>query len=213
MKKLILPLLIIILVGLLLYKYGCEGLFTLGAVKKVRPKGVTEIKKETDESVKRYRAQLEGAEKVGSNYEKLGREYVKKGDWTPAIEALTQAIEYGNTGARVHYFLGAAYANRANETAGKDDIEKAEHHYKMAVEKNPKIYDASYGLGILTFYLKKDRDKGIEIMKEISFKEPSYYQARFALGRFYYESGEAARALSVYQDHYSDLQKKPDSRL
>jgi tetratricopeptide (TPR) repeat protein len=213
MRKLLLFLLIIAALALVVFKYGgIRELLTLGAVKKVRSADIEEIKKETDDSAKRYRSQLESAEKVSLNYERLGRKYAEQGNWTPAIESFTKALEYGGgSSAEIHYLLGAAYANRAKETDSKDDIAMAESQYGKAVSGNPELSSARYGLGLLVFYLKKERPRGIDIMRELIIRKPDFLDARFALGRFYYENGEPSRALSVYEDLYSALQKRGDS--
>ncbi|MCL1910970.1 MAG: tetratricopeptide repeat protein [Leptospirales bacterium] len=211
MKKILLGLIVIsvfVFVGL---KFGCGDILIPGAVKKVRTSDIEEMQKEADESAKRYRSQLESAEKVKTNYEKLGRRYAENGNWTPAIECFTIAIGYGSVSADVHYRLAGVYANRAKETGSKDDINMAESHYGKAISRNPEFISAQYGLGLLVFYLKKDQAKGIEIMKELGVRKPDFFEGRFALGRFYYENGEAARALSVYENLYSALQDKKDS--
>ena len=211
MKKILLILLIISIFVFLGLKFGRELLIP-GAVKKVRAPDIEEMQKEADESAKRYRSQLESAEKVRTNYEKLGRKYADRGSWTPAIECFTIAIGYGSVSADIHHILGASYANRAKETGSKDDINMAESHYSKAISRNPEFLSAQYGLGLLVFYLKNDRHRGIEIMKELSARKPDFFEGRFALGRFYYENGEAARALPVYEALYSALQGKKDSK-
>ena len=211
MKKIILPLMIMLTIGALGYKYGFDTLFTPGAVKKVRASTVEELQESIDDAEKEYEDQLASAERVGNAYERLGKEYLKRKEWTPGINALTKAVGYGSNGARTHYFLGLAYANRAKELESRKDIKKAKHHYGRALEENSQLTDAEYGLALVTFYLEKNRKKGITQMKKIVRRDPEYYQARFALGRFLYEDREPARALSVYESLYSDLQKKEES--
>jgi len=190
-----------------------KNLFIPGAVKKVRSSDLEKMQKEADESAKRYRAQLESAEKVRTNYEKLGRRYADNGNWTPAIDCLTKALGYGSVSADTHYVLGASYANRAKETGNKNDMDMAESHYTKSMTKNPELVSAQYGLGLLVFYLKKDYPRGIQIMKELTVRKPDFFEGRFALGRLYYENGEVARALSVYEDLYSALQSRKDSNV
>jgi len=211
MKKILFFVLFISFIGLLGYKFGFETLFTPGAVKRVRKESLQDIEKSAVEAESRYRKQLESSEKTGNAFEKLGKRYTEHKDWTPAIDSFKKAIEYGSSGARVHFFLGAAYANRGKELAEQSDIKKSEHHYRRAIEINPKLTDAEYGLGILTFYMKKNKGKGISIMKSIAAREPNYYQARFALARFYYENRNPSKSLSVYEDLYSDLNSRPES--
>lgn len=213
MKKILLILLVASILMFLGLKFGFKELLIPGAVKKVQAPDIEEMQKEADDSAKRYRSQLESAEKVKTNYEKLGRKYADRGSWTPAIECFTIALGYGSVSADIHYRLGASYANRAKETGSKDDIKMAESHYSKAISRNPEFVSAQYGLGLLVFYLKKDQAKGIEIMKELTARKPDFFDGRFALGRFYYENGEPARALSVYESLYAALQNKKDSNI
>ena len=208
MKKFIIPILFISLIVLGIVKYGAKGLFTPGAVQKVREKSIEELKLDAEENERLFEDELKRADRAGNEYEKLGIKYVRNRNWTPAIESLRKAIEMGASGARTHYFLGLAFANRSRELGGKDDLDSALRHYRRSIEINDKIPDSKYGLALALFYLKDDRKQGIRIMKKLTDLEPEYYRARFALGRFYYEENEAARALSVFKDLHDDLSKK-----
>lgn len=210
-KKILVLILLITLCVLIGVKFGCRDLWIPGVMKHLDSNSIDKIEQDINDSKKRYQKQLDSAEKVGSNYEKLGIKYTEQGNWTPAIEAFTKALEYGNAGPEIHFLIGATYANRAKETNSKSDVDLSEKHYKTALAKNPNMHRASYGLGLLYFYLKNDRQKGIEVMRELSVKKNDFYDARFALARFYYESGEPNRALSVYEELYSSLQKRVDS--
>lgn len=210
-KKTIILILLIVLCVVLGLKFGCRDLWIPGVMKKLGTGSVSSIKQDIDDSEKRYRKQLESAEKVGSNYERLGKKYTEQQNWTPALEAFNKALEYGNAGPEIHFLIGATYANRAKETGSKSDIESSERHYKLALSKNPNFHRANYGLGLLSFYIKNDKQKGIEIMRELVSKKNDFYDARFALGRFYYENSEPNKALSVYEELYSDLQKRAKS--
>jgi len=211
MKKLILPLIIILSIGLTGYFFGFDTLFLPGAVKKVRQGRVEVLQKEADDAERRFKDHLESSEKAGNAYEKLGKKLLKRKDWTPAIKALSKAIGYGSGGARTHYMLGQAYANRAQELSSKKDTGMALFHYNRALEKNKNLIDAEYGIAILYFYLKKDPQEAIKRLEILVRKEPDFFQGRFALGNFRYSVGNPARALAIYESLYSDLEKKPDS--
>ena len=214
MKKLLFVLLLISAFLVTGYFYGFKNLFTPTVVKKVKGTKIEKLKKEAVLAEKEFMENIASstkAERAGYSYEKLGESYLKNKDWTPAVESLEKAIEYGRSGARVHYSLGVAYANRARDLDDKEDIKKAESHYKRAVEKNPAMIDASYGLAILTYYLKKDREAAIGMAKSIVAADPTYYNGRFALARMYYENGDPAASLSVYEDLYDALSKEEDS--
>ncbi len=210
MKKYLIPVILVLGLGLAILKYG-KNLLIPGAVQKVRQSSVEILKKNAEDAENLYKKQLDSADKAGRAYLKLGRKYIENKNWTPGINSLKKAVEYGSSGARVHYLLGVAYANRGNELSDEKDITLAENHYRRAIAINDKMLDARYGLSILYFYVKKDYEKAIELAKEIINRDKNYYRARFALARFYYEKEEPAKSLSVYEDLYSDLSSKQDS--
>jgi len=209
--KIIIPVILVSMIGIYIYNYGIAELFTLGAVKQVRVQGIEEIEREVKINEKKFWDKMESMEKVGESYKKLGIKYAEMKSWTPAIDTLTKAIEHGQSGAYVHYWLAIAYANRGNELKNKNDIDKAEASYKRALERIPSLTNAEYGLALLYFYLKEDREKGVQMMNDLVRKKPDYYDAHFALGRFLYETGDKRKSLSVYQNLYSLLDSKKES--
>ncbi len=209
--KLIIPFILVSMIGIYIYNYGIAELFTLGAVKQVRVQGIDEIEREVEINEKKFWDKMQSMEQVGLSYKKLGIKYAEMKSWTPAIDTLTKAIEHGQSGAYVHYWLAIAYANRGNELKNKNDIDKAEASYKRALEKIPSLTNAEYGLALLYFYLKDDRPKAVQMMTGLIRKKPDYYDAHFALGRFYYETGDKQKSLSVYQNLYSLLDSKKES--
>ena len=209
--KLIIPAVLVAIIGIYIYNYGISELFTLGAVKQVRVQGIEALEREVEINEKKFWDKMQSMEQVGESYKKLGIKYAEMKSWTPAIDTLTKAIEHGQSGAYVHYWLGIAYANRGNELKNKSDIDKAEASYKRALERIPSLTNAEYGLALLYFYPKDDRAKGIQMMNDIVRKKPDYYDAHFALGRFYYETGDKRKSLSVYQNLYSLLDARRES--
>ncbi|MFA5520047.1 MAG: hypothetical protein WDA74_12395 [Spirochaetota bacterium] len=209
--KIIIPAILVFIIGIYIYNHGVRDLFTLGAVKRVRVQGVEALEREVEINEKKFWDKMQSMEQVGESYKKLGIKYAEMKSWTPAIDTLTKAIEHGQSGAYVHYWLGIAYANRGNELKNKSDIDKAEASYKRALEKIPTLTHAEYGLALLYFYLKEDRGKGLQMMNDIVRKKPDYFDAHFALGRFYYENDEKNKSLSVYQNLYSLLESKKES--
>lgn len=209
--KIIFPVILVSLIGIYIFKYGIGELFTPGAVKQVRGNSIEELEREVEINEKKYWNQMESMEKAGDSYKKLGIKYAEMKSWTPAIETLTKAIEHGQSGAYVHYWLAIAYANRGNELKNKKDIDMAEASYKRAISRMPSLTHARYGLAILSFYEKNDRENGLKLMNEIVRDKPDYFDAHFALGRFYYEIDDKNRSLSVFQNLYSLLDSKKES--
>lgn len=214
MKKL---LFLVLLIGIFLvsgYFYGFKNLFIPSVIKKVKGPRIEALKKEAllaEDEFKKNLSSADRAEKAGYSYEKLGESYLQNKDWTPAIESLEKAVEYGRSGARVHHALGVAYANRGKDLGNDEDINKAEVHYKRAIEKNPRMMDSVYGLAVLNFYVKNDRETAISLLKSIRVADPKYYDASFALAKMYYENGDPAASLAAYEELYAVLSKEKES--
>lgn len=191
--------------------FSCKDLFTPKSVRVVRGDDIERLKKKAEEYDKRVDDRIESAEKAGTIYQKLGEKYLERQLWDLSIESLEKAIGYGRNTPVVHYSIGVAYANKAQELNSSSFASKAEFHYKRALEIQPDYQQASYGLGILYFYIIKDRKRGLEEMETVVRKDRNYYLARFALARFHYELNNPAKSLSLYEDLYADLQGLPDS--
>ncbi len=191
--------------------FSCKDLFTLKPVRMVRGDDIERLKRKAEEYDKGVEEKIESAEKAGAVYQRLGEKYLERQMWDLSIESLEKAVGYGRNTPVVHYSIAVAYANKAQELHSRSFASKAEHHYKRALEIQPDYQQASYGLGILYFYIMGDKKKGLEEMKRVVQKDRNYYRARFALARFYYELNNPKRSLSLYEDLYADLQGLPDS--
>ena len=188
-----------------------SDLFTLKSVKTVRDENIEQLKKKASKYEKQLNEKLRSADSLSIVHQKLGEKYLDGKAWTSAIESFKKSIGYGRDTSFVHYSLAIAYANRGKGLASKADTEKAEHHYKRALEISPNNYDASYGLGILLFYSKQEREEGVRIMESLAQRKKVFYRARFALGRFYYELKKINKSLSIYENIHSDLERQTDS--
>ncbi|HPS57737.1 MAG TPA: tetratricopeptide repeat protein [Spirochaetota bacterium] len=151
--------------------------------------------------------------RLAEQYNLLGTIYLEKELYGPAIDALNNSMKYGNTSAPIYYSLGLAYANRSVATNSADDLDKAEACYRKAIEKRPGFQDSMYGLAVLLFYHRDKKEEAMNLVNEIVAKNPAFYEARFAQGRFLYETGNREQALSVYQSLASDLEKLPPSGI
>ena len=184
-----------------------KRIFVLKSVRVVTQSEIKRIEEELSELTAKSSTNPEAVNKIGVLYQNLGGKYNEKGAWDPAIDALQKALGYGRNTPLVHYQLAIAYANRGTQIENKDDIDKAQIHYEKALQMDPNFIEAKYGLAILLFYQKDNRSKALQLMEEITKQKPTFYRARFALGRFYYENKDLNKSLSVYQDLYTDLEK------
>lgn len=149
--------------------------------------------------------------RLAEQYALLGRTFLDKKLWDQSIECFLNAEKYGGNGAAVMYALGLGYANRGYERNSDADFAKAEEYYRKSLEKNPGYDDAMYGLGVLMYYHRNNKDEGLRLVTELSMKNSAYYAARFAVARFNYENGDLQKALQVYQQLQQDLDRLPDS--
>lgn len=152
--------------------------------------------------------------RLAEQYNLIGTFYLERHLWDLTIDAFTNSMKYGNKSADAFYSLGLAYANRGIEKNSKEDIDKAEFNYRKAIEIRSNLLDAKYALSILLFYHRPDgKVEAQSLINEILMKNNSYYQARFANGRFNYELGNKEKALTIYQELAADLEKLPPSGI
>lgn len=184
-----------------------KKIFVLKPVRVVTQSEIKRMEEELSDLTSKSTSNPEVVNKIGVLYQNLGGKYNERGAWDPAIDALQKALGYGRNNPLVHYQLAIAYANRGSQIGNKDDIDKAQIHYEKALQMDPNFTEAKYGLAIILFYEKENRTKAIQLIEEIAKQKPTFYRARFALGRFYYENKDLNKSLSVYQDLYTDLEK------
>jgi len=182
------------------------------------------FKVDTDKRIREIKEKIEDIEKddlkdtksitrLGEQYSNLGGIYLQKSLWDQAIEAYDKSIHYGRKTHGVLYSLGIAYGNRGRERDSGEDINKAEFYLKKAIEMKDNFYEAENALAILMFYHKEEKDAAISLSEEVVSRNPKYYIGRFTLARFYYENGAPEKALPVYEDLDSDLNKLPPSAI
>lgn len=149
--------------------------------------------------------------KLAIAYQQLGERYLAKKMWDLSIEAMKKAIGHGRSNIIVHHALGTSYAYKAQETGNSSFGGQAEYHYKKALEISPSYVDAAYGLALLQFYVQQKQEEGIRTLEELSAQRPAFYRGRFALARFYYETGDSRKSLAVYENLYSTLEEAHNS--
>ncbi len=192
------------------------NLFSCNMRKELKGKSDTQIHDISDKIARLEKEPVKDVTTVGrlaQQYMLLGSVYLEKKMWDMAIDAMQKAMKYGESGAAVFYQMGLAYANKGYDFDNARDFETAEQYYRKSLEKQPGYNDAAYGLAILLFYHRNGRDEAMKIVAEIIERNPSFYPARFAQAKFYYESGNKADALKVYEILHDDLSKLPESGM
>jgi len=153
-------------------------------------------------------------QRLAEQYNLIGSFYLDGRLWDLAIDAFTKSMKYGNSSPNVYYSLGLAYANRGAEKNSAEDLNKAEFNYRKAIEMDGSLLDAKYALSILLFYHRENgKEEAQTLINEILIKNHSNYAARFANGRFNYELGNKQKALTIYQELATDLEKLPPSEI
>ncbi len=179
-----------------------------------------EVTERLEEKVKDYAKKLKSGEDVSkplsSTHLTLAEKYLELNRFEDALKNIKATEYYGNRSGYVYYITAAAYANLWKKSGAPNDLNNAESNYRKSLQKDPSLKDSWYGLSILLFYEKKtdeSRKEAIGILSELSEKNRHYYRPRFALGRFYYETGELDRALASYESLYSDLKSVKSNPL
>jgi tetratricopeptide (TPR) repeat protein len=147
----------------------------------------------------------------------LGHQYLLAGSFNLAREALEEAEYLKPYSAYVkkdlgecYYFLGASALDREE----KDRFfERSLAYYNKALEISADLTEAHYGLGLLLYFAYNDVEGAIEEMKRVLAQESRDVDARFALGRFYYETGEYSKALGEYLEITRILPKGSPRRI
>jgi tetratricopeptide (TPR) repeat protein len=67
------------------------------------------------------------------------------------------------------YALGLAYANRGYDRSDEKDFEQAESYYRKSLEKHPGYEDAMYGLAVLLYYHRNNKE-ALNLMNELVSK-------------------------------------------
>lgn len=140
--------------------------------------------------------QLEAANRA------LGRRYLVAGSYNLALEALEEAEFLQPYSAFIKKDLGECYyflgASALDQLVRDDNFEKSRTYYEKALEIDPELLEARYGFSLVLYYGFDDVRGAIEQMKVVVERDPENVEARFALGRYYYELGEYSKALGEY---------------
>jgi len=192
------------------------NLFHCNLRKELKGKSDTQIHEIREKIAELEKEPVKDVTTVGRlarQYLLLSTLYLDKKMWDMAIDALQNALKYGESGPAVFYQMALAYANRGYDMDNDDDFRTAEGYYRKAIEKHPKYDDALYGLSILLFYHRNGQDEAMTIIAELTDRNPKFYPARFARGRFLYETGNMEGALRIYEKLNEDLSSLPASGI
>jgi len=147
-----------------------------------------------------------------------------------AINIGNKAIKQDRENALNYFYLGGAYGYRGlhkvrerNWIGAFFDGRDGMHNLKIALEKDPELYDVYYGLGTFHYWLgakskvirflfsyKGDRQQGIdEIEKAIVKGRYTIIECQYALIYIYYEEKNYQKAFLVNQELYEQFPLNP----
>lgn len=132
----------------------------------------------------------------------LGRKYMALGSYQLARDVFLEAESLLPYNAFIKKDLGECYYFLGSGTVETDErsmyLLKSRAYYEKALEINPDILEAHYGLGLLLFFGFNDAAAAIEEIKKVIARDPDNVDAHFALGRFYYERGDLGKSMGEY---------------
>lgn len=186
-----------------------SSIFKLKSVKNVQIYATDDEVEKLEKEAQKYEdivgKKIETADKLSGVYESLGLRYIYRRNWDLAISSFEKSISYGNDKDQTFQKLGAAYANRGSLIDNREDLLKAETHYKQSLTINPTNIEARYGLSLLYYYKLNNKQEGQTILKKLVTDVKSFYPARFALARIYYEEQDYSASRAMYQELLHEL--------
>jgi tetratricopeptide (TPR) repeat protein len=155
--------------------------------------------------------QLEDVDRV------LGRKYLIAGSYNLARDVLEEAEYLKPYSAFIKKDLGECYyflgASSIEDEERRRLFEQSRQYYLRALDIRSDLTEARYGLSLLLYFGFNDVDGAIEQMKQVLEQDERNIDARFALGRYYYEIGEYSKALGEYLEITRILPKSSPRRI
>ncbi|MBU0568499.1 tetratricopeptide repeat protein [bacterium] len=176
------------------------GLFLLGCAREGSQ--FEKKKREWEKEIKKYekviQEKIEAYDKLALVYRKLGNELLERGFFNEAADYYQKAIHLLPNEPELHRSLAVCQANR-----GKTDekfYDEAITEYQKAINLNPDSAESYYGLGVIYYFEKDEKQKAISSLEKAVRLNPKYIDAHLALGQFYYETGKTQIAIDKYKE-------------
>ncbi len=153
----------------------------------------------------RYRGivdkKVEASEQLGIYYKMLAVAYMRREMYQQAYESLKEAMAYHTNNSVLFYYAGvcAAQVSAAQSESEKGLwLDRAESHYRRALEIDPDYAEAMYGLAVLdTFELDKPADAERLVRRVLQLRSHDD-AASFLLANVLYRLGRLPEAAAVY---------------
>lgn len=92
------------------------------------------------------------------------------------------------------------------EAAHRDDLERAEAHFREALRWSPTNTDALFNLGVI-HYVRRDLDSALDLVSQCIASDPARPKAHYQRGMVRHAKGDLSGALA---DFDTELQSHPD---
>jgi protein O-mannosyl-transferase len=125
-----------------------------------------------------------------------GMTYRQNEVWYDPVTFYTNILSYGETSARVHDDLGAAYIKRG-------DYDLAMEQFQLALERSDTLASVHENMAVIYFYRSKVQEEIAELKRALEI-DPDYVNACDALARAYDLLGDKQNA-DLYREKAADI--------
>ena len=145
---------------------------------------------------------VEAAEQLSVYHRMLAIEYINRSMYGLAFEQLQQAIRIEPENAVLFYWAGVAsarFSKALDDRAERDGyLERAEFHYRRAIDLRPGYVSALYGLAVL-YAFELDRPREAEpLLERVLQRQSRNVHAMALLARVYAATGRLQEAAALY---------------
>jgi tetratricopeptide (TPR) repeat protein len=162
---------------------------------------------ELEAGIRRYRQEVDrkvrASDQLGVYYRMLAVRYLQLGMFQQAYGALQEALKIYPENPILFYYAGICAARLGQAQLEPEErrqwLERAERHYRRALELDPLHSETLYALAVLYVY-ELGRPKEAEgLLVRLLEREKKNTEALFLLGNVYYATGRLEEALEVYR--------------
>jgi tetratricopeptide (TPR) repeat protein len=156
--------------------------------------------------IQRYRAvvdkKVEASEQLGIYHKMLAVAYMRKEMYQEAYASLLEAMRYHPANSVLFYYAGICAGQTAKAQAPSDKalwLERADSHYKRAIELDPSYVEAMYGLAVLDTFELGNLADAERLARKVLTLRARHDEALFLLGNILYRTGRLPEAITIYK--------------
>lgn len=156
---------------------------------------------------------LEISGNLGHFYRVLGKEFMDRRMFGPAMEAIDEALFYEPQNRILFYYMGVSAGQMAAAALDSAErtrlLERAEAAYLRAIEIDPGYVDARYGLSVLyVFEMERPRDAVVHLERGLE-AQPNNVDLLFLRARVAVVEGRISEAVDLY-DRIAEVSSDPE---